>query len=91
MTPDIVSEYATLNGMVKACQRFIMALAGCYFRCDNSCAIGVCYFCVFLFITHLRVETSNSALFLNGERSGLSGVAMKFVGPEAAVTKCYDK
>ena len=31
MTPDFVSEYAPLNGMVKACQRFIMALADVIF------------------------------------------------------------
>ena len=31
MTPDFVSEYAPFNGMVKACQRFIMALADVIF------------------------------------------------------------
>lgn len=46
MTPDFVSEYATLNGMVKACQRFIMALADVIFdattRAPSVCAIFVC-------------------------------------------------
>lgn len=46
MTPDFVSEYATLNGMVKACQRFIMALADVIFdattRLPSRCSILVC-------------------------------------------------
>lgn len=51
----------------------------------------MCYFCVFLFLPYLWVETSDSALFLKDDSSGVSGVAMRFVGPEAEVTRCYYK
>ena len=49
-------------------------------------SVAMFYFCVFLFIPYLWVETSNSTLFLEVDWSALSGVA---VDPEAEVTKCY--
>ncbi len=49
----------------------------------------MCYFCVFLFIPHVWVETSKSAFLLEDDRSGLNRVAVELVDPEAKVTKRY--
>ena len=68
--------------MVKACQRFRMALADVIFdattRVPSVFAIFVCY-CLY----QIPVETSNSALFLEDDRSSLSEVAAELVNSEA--------
>lgn len=53
MTPDFVSEYATLNGMVKACQRFIMALADVIFDATTRLRRDVLFLCVLVYTISL--------------------------------------
>ena len=63
MTPDFVSEYATLTGMVKACQRFIMALADVIFDATTRLRRDVLFLCVIVYTISLG-RNVNSALFL---------------------------